>query len=85
MSDTAASGRFACWTAAAARADQLAPTQKSGKLPDKKAVVLFPVERSSVELLGAAAVVTRLLPTLPQHSSHLERLRAGGFSYLHAA
>lgn len=43
--DTSASGSFACWTAAGASADQLAPTQKSGKLTDKKAVILFPVER----------------------------------------
>lgn len=43
--DTSASGSLACWTAAGARADQLAPTQKSGKLSDKKAVILFSVER----------------------------------------
>lgn len=71
VSDTSASGSFACWTAAGARADQLAPTHKSGKLTDKKAVILFPIaEQPSVELLGAAALSTRLLPTLPRRSLH---------------
>lgn len=72
VSDTSAPGSCACSTAAGASADQLAPTHKSGKLTDKKAVILLSiVEQRSVELLGAAAALsTRLLPTLPQRSSH---------------
>lgn len=69
--DTSASGSFACSTAAGASADQLAPTQKSGKLTDKKAVVLF--FRRAAEVLNSSVQRQSFLdffPLLPHHSSH---------------
>lgn len=86
MSDTSACGSLACSTAAEARADQLAPTHKSGTLTDKKAVVLFSVaEQRSVELLGAAAFSTSTSSRLAPAKFALEHLRLEASSYLHAA